>query len=69
MGPVIVSYRYMPLSRLWELLARKYNNGISESEQEELDHLLLTHRDALELNEILTRSGDLDVKKSNHRPG
>jgi transmembrane sensor len=63
MDPFIVSYRCMPLSRLWELLARKYNNGISDLEQEELDHLLLTHRDALELNEILTRSGDLDVKK------
>ncbi|TDX00865.1 FecR family protein [Dinghuibacter silviterrae] len=53
----------MPLARLWELLARKYNDGLSGPEQEELDQLLSEHRDALELNEILTRSEDLGVKK------
>lgn len=53
----------MPLARLWELLARQYNDGLSGPEQEELDLLLKEHRDALELNEILTRSGDLEVRR------
>ena len=54
----------MALARLWELLARKYNDDLSAAEQAELDQLLEQHRDALDLNEIMTRSGDLEVRKT-----
>jgi ferric-dicitrate binding protein FerR (iron transport regulator) len=54
----------MGLARLWELLARKYNDDLSAVEQEELDQLLRQHQDALGLNEIMTRSADLEVRRT-----
>ena len=43
----------MPDSRIWELLARKYNNEISEEELLELGRLLQQPGDAHHLNELL----------------
>ncbi|HTN05914.1 FecR family protein [Agriterribacter sp.] len=40
-------------SRIWELLARKYNNEISEEELSELARLLQQPGEALHLNELL----------------
>lgn len=51
------------MSRLWELLARKYNNDLSTEEEEELNRLLGEQKDALDVNEILTNPGGLEVKK------
>lgn len=51
------------MSRLWELLARKYNNDLSKEEEEELNRLLGEQKDALDVSEILTKPGGLEVKK------
>src|ERR1700744_4321584 len=51
------------MSRLWELLARKYNDNLSTEEEEELERLLGEHKEALDVNEILTRPGELEVRK------
>lgn len=51
------------MSRLWELLARKYNNDLSRDEEEELERLLGEQKDIPDVNEILTKPAGLDVKK------
>jgi transmembrane sensor len=53
----------MPSKRLWELLARKYNNELTADEQEELDQLLRQHQDVFELNETFSRLKDMEVRK------
>ena len=44
-------------------MARKHNNELSTEDQEELDQLLLQHRDIFELNEAFDRLKDMEVKK------
>jgi len=52
----------MPSKRLWELLARKYNNELTADEQQELEQLLRDHRDVFELNETFSRLKDMPVQ-------
>ena len=53
----------MPDSRIWELLARKYNNEISEEELLELGRLLQQPGDAHHLNELLADLHAIPLKK------
>src|SRR3954466_7108611 len=53
----------MPSKRLWELLARKYNNEVTADEVEELEQLLREHRDVFELNETFSRLRDMPLQR------
>ncbi len=53
----------MPGSRIWELLARKYNNEISAEELLELGRLLQQPGDAHHLNELLADLQAIPLKK------
>ncbi len=53
----------MPDSRIWELLARKYNNEISPGELLELGRLLQQPGDAHHLNELLADLHAIPLKK------
>ncbi|MBX3257644.1 MAG: FecR family protein [Chitinophagaceae bacterium] len=53
----------MSVSRIWELLARKYNHEISDDELRELELLLQQHQDAFQLNELMAGLHDLPLKK------
>lgn len=50
-------------SRLWALLARKYNNEISEEELAELELLLKQQQDAFQVNELLSDLHKLPLEK------
>lgn len=52
----------MAVSRIWELLARKYNNEISDEELRELELLLQQHQDAFQLNELLADLHELPLQ-------
>lgn len=49
-------------SRLWELLARKYNGEISDEEMLELEQLLKEQHHGIQLNELLTDLHEFPVK-------
>ncbi|MBX2921022.1 MAG: FecR family protein [Chitinophagaceae bacterium] len=53
----------MSVSRIWELLARKYNHEISDDELRELELLLQQQQDAFQLNELMAELHDLPLKK------
>jgi ferric-dicitrate binding protein FerR (iron transport regulator) len=52
----------MSIDRIWDLLAKKFNNEISSQELEELELLLRENQDAFQLNELLSRFGELPFK-------
>lgn len=52
----------MSIDRIWDLLAKKFNNEISSQELEELELLLRENQDAFQLNELLSRFGELPLK-------
>lgn len=53
----------MPVSRIWELLAKKYNNEISDEELRELELALIQHQDAFQLNEIISGLSNIPLQK------
>lgn len=53
----------MPVSRIWELLVRKYNNEISDEELRELELLLQQNQDVLEVNEVLLSLHELPLEQ------
>lgn len=53
----------MSVSRIWELLARKYNHEISDEELRELELLLQQHQDAFQLNELLSNLHELPLQR------
>src|SRR5688500_11672056 len=52
----------MSIDRIWDLLAKKFNNEISSQELELLELLLRENQDAFHLNELLSRFGELPFK-------
>ncbi len=57
----------MPVSRIWELLAKKYNNEISGEELRELELFLAQHQDVFQLNEIISGLDDIPLQKVTDR--
>lgn len=53
----------MPVSRIWELLVKKYNNEISADELRELELFLTQHQDVFQLNEIISGLQDIPLQK------
>ncbi|MCO5239449.1 MAG: DUF4974 domain-containing protein [Chitinophagaceae bacterium] len=53
----------MPDSRIWELLARKYNNELSADELSELNRLLQQPGEAIHLNEWLDELQSIPLQK------
>jgi len=53
----------MSSKRLWDLLARKYNNELTAEEEVELEQLLREHRDVFELNETFSRLRDMPLQR------
>ncbi|HEY8972270.1 MAG TPA: hypothetical protein VIM64_24365, partial [Puia sp.] len=53
----------MSSNRLWELLARKHNDELTEDEQKELELLLRQQQEMFELNETFLRLKELQVRK------
>ena len=53
----------MSANRLWELLARKHNDELTEDEQKELELLLRQQQEMFELNETFLRIKELQVRK------
>ena len=52
----------MSIDRIWELLTKKFNNEISSQELDELELLLHENQHAFQLNELLSRFGELPFK-------
>ena len=52
----------MSIDRIWELLTKKFNNEISSQELDELELLFRENQDAFQLNELLSRFGELPFK-------
>ncbi len=57
----------MPVSRIWELLAKKYNQEISVEEMKELEMYLTQYQDAFQLNEIISSIDDIPLQKVTDR--
>ncbi len=57
----------MPVSRIWELLAKKYNDEISADELQELELFLNRYQDVFQLNEILSGLDDIPLQKVTSR--
>ncbi len=53
----------MPVSRIWELLAKKYNHELNENELRELETLLTQHHDAFQLDEIISGLDRIPLQK------
>lgn len=53
----------MPVSRIWELLAKKYNNEISKEELRELELFLTEHQDRFQLNEVISALHEIPLQK------